>query len=265
MAIDLDPSEVETQERPVVLNGLRWSTYRAIIQDVGDDHPLRTRYDRGCLELGTSVLHGIRWGTYQAILDDLGEHRGVRLAFNRGRLEFMSPNIPHESFKSLIGRMVEMFTLELRIPIRAGGSATLDRPDLDKGVEPDECYWIAREIEVRDRMELDFTTDPAPDLAIEIDETHSSLPNLEIYAALNVPEVWRLVKRAILIHHLQPDGSYAIRSDSPSLLGLTAADVDRFLHRGEEIDDTSLIGEFRDWVRAEILPRRQGEAPGVGR
>jgi Uma2 family endonuclease len=259
MATDLDASEVETEVQPVALNGLRWSTYRAIIQDVGDDQPLRTRYDRGCLELGTSVLLGIRWSTYEAILEDLGDRRGVRLSFDEGRLKFMSPNIPHESRKSLIGRLVEMLTYELRIPIRTGGSTTLNRPDLDKGVEPDECYWIAREPEVRGREKLDFTIDPAPDLAIEIDETHSSQPNLRIYAALHVSEVWRLVRSSLLIYGLQPDGTYTVLPVSQVLLDLSSSDIERFLRRGQDIDETSLLHEFNDWVRAEILPRR---APG---
>src|SRR5512135_1770058 len=148
MAVDLDASAVKApQDRPVELNGLRWSTYRAIIQDVGDAQPLRARYDQGSLELGTSVLCNIRWSTFEAILDDLGEHRGVRLSYDQGRLEFMSPHDPHESRKSRIGRMIETFTLELRILIRSGGSTTLKRPELEQGVEPDECYWIAREPE----------------------------------------------------------------------------------------------------------------------
>jgi Uma2 family endonuclease len=261
MAIGLDTSAVEApQERPVELNGLRWSTYRAIIQDVGDAQPLRTSYDQGCLELGTSVLYGIRWSTFEAILDDLGEHRGVRLSYDQGRLEFMSPHDPHESWKSRIGRMIETLTFELRIPIKSGGSTTLKRPELEKGVEPDECYWIAREPEVRNRKNLDFATDPAPDLAIEVDATHSSLPNLRIYAALGVPEVWRLVNESLLIYRLQADGIYTTRPDSPSLPGLTAAVVERFLRRGDEIDETSLMYEFRDWVRDEVFPRRRDAA-----
>lgn len=258
MAVDLDTSAVEApQGRPVDLNGLRWSTYRAIIQDVGDAQPLRARYDQGSLGLGTSVLYGIRWSTFEALLDDLGEHRGVRLSYDQGRLEFMSPHDPHESWKGRVGRMIESLTFELRIPIKSGGSTTLKRPDLGKGVEPDECYWIAREPEVRGRKNLDFATDPVPDLALEVDVTHSSSPNLKIYAALGVPEVWRLVDESLLIYQLQADGTYATRPDSPGLPGLRAADVGRFLRRGDEIDETSLMYEFRDWVRDEVLPRRR--------
>ena len=73
------------------------------------------------------VLHGISWNTYETLLKDL-EHGSVRLTYDRGSLELMSPSRDHERFKTLIGRMIELFTEELDIPMQSGGMGVVYRP-----------------------------------------------------------------------------------------------------------------------------------------
>jgi Uma2 family endonuclease len=248
--------------RPVELHGIRWETFEAILEDVSEHQRTGLAYDNGTLRFTRSVLYDVRWSTFEAILEDLGDRRGLRLSYDDGRLEFMSPSRRHDSEKTRIGRMVEMFTFELRIPVSSGGSVTLRRTGLTKGVEADECYWIGRESAVRGKEELDLATDPAPDLAIEVDVSHSSLPNLEVYAALGVPEVWRFEDGSLFIYELQPSGQYSTRSDSQALPGLSAADVERFVRMSESMDETSWMYAFRDWVRDEVAPRRGGGAGG---
>ena len=58
------------------------------------------------------------------------------------------------------------------------------------------------------------TIDPPPDLAIEVDITHSSIDRLPIFAAIGIPEVWRLAAGSLQFLHLQPDGSYQPRDPS---------------------------------------------------
>ena len=50
---------------------------------------------------------------------------------------------------------------------------------------------------VRGLKRIDLRRDPPPDLVIEVDVTHSSVPRMPIYAALGVPEVWRLAEGAV--------------------------------------------------------------------
>jgi hypothetical protein len=241
MATELRSTKVgDPHERPVLLQGIRWNTWQAILEDLGDRRGGMT-YDEGTLEFKTSVLLGIRWETFEAILNDLGDHRGVRLAYDGGRLEFMSPSRKHDQEKRLIGRMVEAFSEVARIPIGSGGSVTLRRPELAKGVEPDECYWIAHEAAVRGRGELDFAVDPAPDLAI--------------YARLGVSEVWRFEDESLLIYALQPDGSYVLRADSPGLPRITPAVIERFIRLSTTTDETTWILAFRDWASEQIAAR----------
>ena len=100
-------------------------------------------------------------------------------------------------------------TEELDIPIRSGGSTTFKSQILKKGLEPDECYWIANEHLVRGRLDLDLEVDPPPDLAVEVEITRSVLNRMGIYASLRVPEVWRSDGDQIIVEQLQADGTYA--------------------------------------------------------
>jgi Uma2 family endonuclease len=63
------------------------------------------------------VLENIRWSTYQALLQDLGD-RPIHLTYDQGRLEIMTLSAQHEIVKTLFGRVIEHLALELDIPIR---------------------------------------------------------------------------------------------------------------------------------------------------
>lgn len=58
------------------------------------------------------VLQGVSWTTYQALIRDLEAEPGKRLTYERGTLEIMVPLSPHERHKSRLSRMVEVMTEE---------------------------------------------------------------------------------------------------------------------------------------------------------
>lgn len=68
-----------------------------------------------------------------------------------------------------MARLVEAYCDALDIEPEGFGSTTYDRETLRKGVEPDECYYIANASKVVGREEFDWEIDPPPDLAIEVD------------------------------------------------------------------------------------------------
>jgi hypothetical protein len=57
------------------------------------------------------LLHGVRWSTYEALLEDL-EGCSIRLTYDDGSLEIMTVSPRHEWSKSLIRRMIEALTEE---------------------------------------------------------------------------------------------------------------------------------------------------------
>ncbi|HKI20054.1 MAG TPA: Uma2 family endonuclease, partial [Isosphaeraceae bacterium] len=155
------------------------------------------------------VLRGIGWEAYETILKMVGD-QPVRLTYDQGDLELMAPSLDHEEYASLLGRMVETVTEELRIPCRAAGSTTWRKKAKERGLEADECYYIAAFSQVRGkRKSIDLSVDPPPDLAIEIEISRSALDRMGIYATLGVPEVWRFDGETLLINQLQDDGTYA--------------------------------------------------------
>ena len=93
------------------------------------------------------VLEGVSWATYGRLVTEL-ERGGIRLAYDQGRLEIMSPSFLHEIRKRQLGRMIEILAEELDLEIVGGGSTTFRREDAKRGLEPDECYWLANALAV---------------------------------------------------------------------------------------------------------------------
>jgi Uma2 family endonuclease len=114
------------------------------------------------------VLHGATWADYQRLLELRGDASVPRIAYLEGALEIMTPSRTHESLKSRIGRLVEVFCLEKSIEFSPYGPWTLESKEEARGIEPDECYV--------------FGSDPdpeRPDLAIEVVWTSGGVAKLE--------------------------------------------------------------------------------------
>jgi Uma2 family endonuclease len=197
-----------------------------------------------------TILRGVSWSTYEALLADLGEHRG-RIAYDQGLLEIMSPSQGHEGLKRLIGRLVEMLSLELGIEILSTSSLTLKLPKLLKAVEADESYYIQNEARVRHK-EIDLTVDPPPDLAIEVEVSRSAIDRLGIYAALGVPEVWRHDGTSLKVLVLQGDGSYGQSDQSRAFPMLPVDEFARFLEMRSTLSENQVVIGFRDWIRTHL-------------
>ncbi len=198
-----------------------------------------------------TILSGVRWQTYQALSLDLAEDSGKRLTYDRGILEIMTPLPQHEASKRLLGRMVESATEELGLEIYSLGSTTWNREDLQRGLEPDECYYITNEKLMRGKVKIDLSMDPPPDLAIEIDITSSSLNRLEIYAALGIAEVWRFDGEDLSIYVLG-NSEYELRENSQVLPILKSSDLLSFITRKGDLGENALIREFRNWLKQFI-------------
>jgi Uma2 family endonuclease len=193
------------------------------------------------------VLRGVDWEFYEGLLRILGDHP-TRITFDGENLEFMSPSPIREWYGNILGRMLEGLALLIGLPIRGGGSTTFKKQLVQRGLEPDECFWIESEPEVRGKMDIDLLVDHPPGLAIEIDITSSSLDRMEIYAKLRVPEVWRFDGESLRIQLLQEDGSYVDGLTSRCLPQLPVQDIIRFLLPDVELDDTSRVRQFVEWA-----------------
>lgn len=193
------------------------------------------------------LLHDVSWDEFEAILEELGEHRGSRIAYNNGLLEIMAPLPEHEGDKEIIGDLLKAFLEELDIEFRALGSTTFKNVEMLKGIEPDQCFYVRNEAAIRGKKRLDLTSDPPPDLALEVDITSRTHP--ETYAALGVPELWRRVEQTICIYQLQ-DGEYVEVAESPTFPGWPLqSEIPRYVEQSQSEGRNKVMRSFRQWVR----------------
>ena len=93
---------------------------------------------------GRVIMRGLGWWQYEAMLAIRGDQAGVRLSYLEGDLEIMSPSRSHETIKTLLARLIEAYADEKGIYFNGYGSLTMKNPAAERGAEPDECYVVGR-------------------------------------------------------------------------------------------------------------------------
>jgi Uma2 family endonuclease len=194
------------------------------------------------------VLEVVSWKTFQALLTDLGNHRSTRLAYDQGVLEIFMPSELHEILNRLLAMFVTVLTDELGMKVKGFGSTTLSREDLERGVEPDSCFYIQNVDRILGHR-LDLSVDPPPDLAIEVDITSASRRRFEVSRQLQIPEIWRYTEpEGVVIYQFQ-NGDYVRCEGSPTFPMVTGAVLSDLLQRADHEDDNKVIRALREWVR----------------
>lgn len=180
------------------------------------------------------ILQGLTWDAYLQILNALPQPRGSRLTYDDGLLEITMSLEDHE----FSGRLIERFILILvelyGLRIKTMGSTTMNYPDLKKGAEPDNAYYIQNQPLVKGRN-VDFATDPPPDLVVEVDITHTDIQKNLFYASLGVPEFWRFNGRVWRIYQLQ-SGVYVEVNQSPTFPKIEKEQLYEFL-KAAKVDE----------------------------
>jgi len=199
-----------------------------------------------------AFLSHVSWEEYDQLCHFRDQERkGVRLTFDSGDLEFMTVTFQHENFKSILAVLIEIACLVNRLPRKSAGNLTIRREDLEKGFEPDTSNYIRNVQRVTPVRQLDFSVDPPPDLAIEVELTNSIAGKLHLYAEIGIPEVWRTNGERVTIEQLQPNGNYQSASTSGSLPGITVEELNRFFQRGRMTDETTLSLEWQEYLRSK--------------
>jgi Uma2 family endonuclease len=196
------------------------------------------------------VLRGVSWQTFKALMADIGEDRSCRIAYDQGMLEIMVPYEQHEEPKILISSFVEALADELEIEIRQLGSLTLEREDLTRTIEPDTCFYIQNEFQVRGK-EIKLPDVPSPDLVVESGYTRSSLNKFNIYASLGVPELWRYRKQTLQVYQLVEE-KYEQRDKSLAFPFIPIAEIPGLIEQSKTIGQRASVRLFRTRI-IEIL------------
>lgn len=197
------------------------------------------------------ILHPISWKTFRCMSEELNENSTKRLVYDRGYLQIMSPLMEHENNNWFIARIIFIMAEEWNLNIKSVGSVTLKRDDIQKGIEPDACFYLQNEPEVRNKQNIDLNQgDIPPDLAIEIDITNSSIDKLPIYAALGVGEIWRYNGKVLQFYGLNRETkNYDEITQSLAFPLLDMTMIPQWLEQRLIIGETATLKQVRQWTR----------------
>ncbi|MEG3958927.1 Uma2 family endonuclease [Microcoleus sp. herbarium2] len=201
------------------------------------------------------ILKGVSWSTFKALLADVGDDRAWRIAYDGGVLEIRMPHLEHEVPKGLIESFIEATADELEIEVMKAGSLTLEREDLTRAVEPDTCFYIQNEASVRGKRDINLPEDLPPDLAIESDYTNSSVNKDSIYAAIGVPELWRYRRESLQVYQLV-EGKYEKCDRSLAFPFLPVAEIPGFIEQSRTVGQRAAVRLFRQRIIKETLVSR---------
>ena len=158
-------------------------------------------------------------------------------------------------YADFIKSLIAGVRLRLRLNILSFGSATMRKRKRGKGKEPDACFYVQTASLIGHRVQLDFETDPPPDIAVEIDVHHDSRSSFSIYAALGVPEIWRYDGEVLTIYHLPRDAqsealAYVEQDTSVALPMLTAQLLTKMLDRMRKNGELDALLAFDEWLQS---------------
>lgn len=190
-------------------------------------------------------LPNIRWQTYQAMLNEMGEHRATRTAYDRGVVTIKMPSELHEFLNRLLAYIVRTLAVELGLLCTDVGAMTLQRDDLEKGAEPDTAFYIQTAITAKGTASR-IPENLPPDLIVEVDITSPSTRRMSIYRALGIPEVWQYTRRDKAVIHRLAKNEYLETSASLAFPQLTTAQLNQFVSNYQ--NDIQLTRDVRSWI-----------------
>jgi Uma2 family endonuclease len=199
------------------------------------------------------TFRNLDWVAFKQVQCLLAQGNHTRFSYADGLLEITMPLESHERFALLFEIFIRVLVVEMGLKVKSMRSTTLDREDLLKSAEPDNGYYIQHYGQVADH-EVDLNIDPAPDLVVEIDITHTDLNKNQLYANLGVPEFWRFNGREWQILTLMDQGEtqrYVVQDVSPTFPIIAKPDLYQFLETAL-IDEVTAEINLRAWLRQRL-------------
>ena len=212
-------------------------------------------------ELVPELAEKIDWNRYgRRVLVDAAE----------GIILWMNPSGPHEDYADAAGKTVEAAARLLGETAKAKLGTRWKRSEDPKnaGLEADASFyiganaegWYAARRESR-KAALAFEAATPPDLVVEVEVTNPADGKPELYAALGVPEMWRVDRKSpdrvdedevkVEILALQaPSNKHRIIKESLALPGLKAA----LLPEAFELVVGGRHEEFEKLLKAALIP-----------
>ncbi|HEY9822938.1 MAG TPA: Uma2 family endonuclease [Candidatus Sericytochromatia bacterium] len=149
---------------------------------------------------GAVVRLPATWQQYQTLCQQRGDGSIPRMKYRTGEVLLMSPLPKHGRDAHLIANVITALLDHIGQEYDAFTPVTMELPQ-ESGIEPDYCFYIDNWEAVSGKERIDWSSEPPPDLVLEIDVT--SYSNIDDYLPYRVPEVWLFRKKQLLIYQLQ--------------------------------------------------------------
>ena len=201
-------------------------------------------------EQAAVILSNISWETYDRFVEEtMDKIVNPVLYFENENLLIMVKSAEHEFTNDYIVLFINLVCEEWQKNFGSLGSTTFRRDDLEKGFEPDSCFYFENEPQIRGVKRLDMNINPAPDLIVEFDITSLSTFREHIFAAFGVPEIWRYDGEKMQILKLEND-KYVEISNSLALPKVTPEILTDFVDKSETFSRLEWINEVRTWAKS---------------
>jgi Uma2 family endonuclease len=180
------------------------------------------------------ILHDISWETYEKILAEHNEVSNPHFAYCDGELEIAGLGYKDEKTKQLLFELVVKIARILEVDYEGAASTTFRKEKKKKGFEGDATFYFKNVAVIRGKSDINLSIDPPPELVIEVDITHGSLPKFPIFSALGIEEIWRFDGEGMNFYRLQGE-DYVEATESVCLRGVKSETVTELLFAAEEI------------------------------
>jgi len=207
------------------------------------------------------VLPGVSWEGYVAINNAVVNPRGLRMIYCDGRLTLATTSRKHDWYAERMAELVKVLAEQLGIHWEAGGGATYRREEMNSGVEGDQTFYFGEHAELmKGPQDIDLTVQPPPDLAIEVEVSHSADNAMVVWGRLGVPEVWRFdpIADKFGFWLRQSDGTYMRSESGTAFPMLTRSDVVGQMQLADQLGAGRWNLPLGVWVREVIVPRQRG-------
>ncbi|NEQ22517.1 MAG: Uma2 family endonuclease [Microcoleus sp. SIO2G3] len=149
---------------------------------------------------GAIVRLPATWQDYQALCQQRGDSSIPRMKYRDGEVLLMSPLPKHGREVSLIADIIKVLLDYTGREYDSFTPVTMELPE-ESGIEPDYCFYIDNWEAISGKERINWSSEPPPDLVLEIDVT--SYSSINDYLPYRVPEVWLFRKKQLLIYQLQ--------------------------------------------------------------
>jgi len=187
-------------------------------------------------------------GNHERLLAEHIDCSSPRFTFDHGELEIVTLSAEHERYNRRIADLIGILADEMDLETDDLGSTTYKRQELERGFEPDSCFYVQNYKRVLGKDRIDLAIDPPPDLVVEVDITSPSISKLPMFAEFEVPEVWRFDRERLSILRLR-GSSYEEVDISEVFPGASAAAMSQLIEQGKSLGRIGWLRLVRAWAR----------------